>query len=467
MKYLFLKQWMAEYPAESQVMEGVYLLPELFIIQLKGGKQLCINLIRKNSFPFFAADAFALSQAKPLWQKLKKSTLLSPRLAETDRIIYFPLQHRDIYGELQQFTLVAELMPPQPNVILLNKDSVIVDSLFKYSLADNPQRQILPNLAYQPPKSSFVPEDNPIAAYPDASATCNGYFENLYRSLLQSPVENSGIQHTVSLLSKEQKKLEKKLKLQLGDLENAEQSEHWLACAEALKPNLQRIATGQTSFTSINYLDPGLKELEVKLLADKSPKENLHIYLKKFHKAKNGLEIIKANLDQTRAELARVAELLERVKSGAAPELINANETSPRQMLKTVSEIDKLLGIRLGDDYQIVIGRKAKENDFISTQLGKPHDYWFHSRIYHGAHVLLRCFKKQTPPPELIELCCALAAGYSKAKNSLNVPVDYTQLRYVRKPRKSAPGFVTYTNHHSVYASPLDIRKARELLCAK
>jgi len=91
----------------------------------------------------------------------------------------------------------------------------------------------------------------------------------------------------------------------------------------------------------------------------------------------------------------------------------------------------------------------------------------FHSRIYHGAHVLLRCFKKQEPGPELINLCCNLAAGYSKAKNSANVPVDYTQIRYVRKPRKSAPGLVIYTNHHSVYATPIDIRAAREQLCIK
>ncbi|MDP2172768.1 MAG: NFACT RNA binding domain-containing protein, partial [Candidatus Cloacimonadaceae bacterium] len=115
-------------------------------------------------------------------------------------------------------------------------------------------------------------------------------------------------------------------------------------------------------------------------------------------------------------------------------------------------------------DFEIVIGRKASENDFVTTQLGRPHDWWFHTRIYHGAHVLLRNFHKKEPTGETIRLCCSLAAWYSKAKFSTNVPVDYTQIRFVRKPRKSAPGYVTYSNHHTYFASPMDIRAVREAL---
>ncbi|HOU72739.1 MAG TPA: hypothetical protein PLB85_05085, partial [Candidatus Syntrophosphaera sp.] len=84
--------------------------------------------------------------------------------------------------------------------------------------------------------------------------------------------------------------------------------------------------------------------------------------------------------------------------------------------------------------------------------------------IYRGSHILLRCFRKTTPPDELISLCCSLAAWYSKARFSQNVPVDYTQIRYVRKPRKSPPGFVVYTEHRTVFADPRDLRSVREEL---
>ncbi len=111
-----------------------------------------------------------------------------------------------------------------------------------------------------------------------------------------------------------------------------------------------------------------------------------------------------------------------------------------------------------------MVGRKARENDFVTTQLAQPHDWWFHTRIYRGSHILLRCFRKTDPSPELLNLCCSLAAWYSKARFSINVPVDYTQVRYVRKPRKSAPGFVTYTSHHTVFAEPKDLRTVRSEL---
>jgi predicted ribosome quality control (RQC) complex YloA/Tae2 family protein len=73
------------------------------------------------------------------------------------------------------------------------------------------------------------------------------------------------------------------------------------------------------------------------------------------------------------------------------------------------------------------------------------------------AHVLLRNYRKQEPGADIIRLCSSLAAWYSSAKFSVNVPVDYTQVRYVRKPRGSAAGFVTYTNYKTCFANPLDI----------
>jgi len=63
-------------------------------------------------------------------------------------------------------------------------------------------------------------------------------------------------------------------------------------------------------------------------------------------------------------------------------------------------------------------------------------------------------------PDDLKIICARLAAYYSKAKNSSNVPIDYTQIRYVNKPRGSAPGFVIYKNFHTLYVDPISMRDA-------
>ncbi len=462
MKYIYLKAWVNELHKKQFGLESIQLLPELFVLQLKGSKQLYINLSRKDSYPFLGANCLDTSSAKTIWQRLKNASLTEISLAGNDRILSIELEHRDIYQQLNKFIIKVELMPPQPNVILLSGEGIIIDALHKYTYADNSQRQMLPNLPYTAPKTSFVPDlDEPLVGV----GNCNDYFLSLFFAARDKGVDNSMLIHNLSVLTKELKKLTRKLSLQKQDLKTAEQADYWLACAEGLKPNLKAIKQGDISYTAINYLDEALRSIEIPLLPDKSPLDNLNQYIKKYHKAKNGLTIIKTNIGKTEHEIEETKLLINRVQNGELPELHLEKQGTAKQMLSTTSTIDKLLNIKLGNEYQIVIGRKATENDYITTQLGKAHDYWFHSRIYHGAHVLLRCFKKQEPTLELINLCCSLAAGYSKAKNSANVPVDYTQIRYVRKPRKSAPGFVTYTNHHSVYVSPIDIRKAREQLC--
>ncbi len=47
-----------------------------------------------------------------------------------------------------------------------------------------------------------------------------------------------------------------------------------------------------------------------------------------------------------------------------------------------------------------------------------------------------------------------LAAFYSKASNSTKVPVDYTQVKNVKKPSGSKPGMVIYSTNKTLYMDP-------------
>ncbi|MFA7026142.1 MAG: NFACT RNA binding domain-containing protein, partial [Candidatus Cloacimonadaceae bacterium] len=180
------------------------------------------------------------------------------------------------------------------------------------------------------------------------------------------------------------------------------------------------------------------------------------------HKAKNGLAIIGINIKRTKAEIEAVNKLRQRLEDGEDLDLDIKDKSGT--ITQKISQMDKVLQYKYSEDWQIYIGRKAKENDFVTTKIGKPQDWWFHSRIYRGAHVLLRNLKKQELPPELLRQCASLAAWYSQAKFSVNVPVDYTQIRYVRKPKGSAAGFVTYTNYKTYFATPQDLRGLRKEL---
>lgn len=467
MKYAYLAAWVKQYASLNALIENINLAEDSLCLTLKKSGMLVIVLSARDSF-IYHREGLPASDASPeLWPQLRNSKLDGCRIHEQDRIIEFRLEHTDIYGETKRYKLVCELMPPKPNVILCKEEGMlVVDALTKYSLAENPMRMVQGNQPYYPPRTSFVPEASQLLDFPlvdgKQAEEVNSYFRLIHQYRLQKASEDSHQQQKIKVLQRELKKVEKRLQMQRQDLLNAEKADYYRACAEAIKPNLLKIKAGQSSITAIDYYSENLDEITIDLLPDKSPQQNLSYYIKKYQKAKHGLEIIKVNIAKTVAERDSIEALIKRLLAGEDIDLDSRDST--QVINQKVQQLDRILNLRVGEGWHIYIGRKAKENDFITTKLGKPQDWWFHSRIYRGAHVLLRNYKKKEPQPDLIRYCSALAAWYSQAKFSLNVPVDYTQIRYVRKPRGSAAGFVTYTNYKTCFANPMDIRSVKSEL---
>lgn len=474
MKYALLKAWTAETGATGLKVESVLATQRWMRICFRNKRDLFIFLDKADSYAFFTDHTTADEGGEKIWDQLANATLKAVQIAPNDRIISFSFESTDIYQQSNLWVLVAELTPPHPNLILARQeqDLVIVDALHKYGYADNPQRQVLPRLPYQAPQTAFKALEEeiqlPLSLISKQSGetiicdTVNDYLRIYHEQVFLAQRHLDLQQNLHQAWSKELRKAQGKLLKQQNELADADKVLYWQICAETLKHNLQQIRPGQSSFTAINYFDPAMPEIEISLQQDKSPQQNLQIYLKKYHKAKRGKEIIAQNVAETTLAIEHLANILARIDRGEYTELPGKNSLAT--LGKKLNQLDKLLRLRISEEFEIVIGRKARENDWVTTQLAHAHDWWFHTRIYHGAHVLLRCFKKTDPDAHLTELCCSLAAWYSKAKFSANVPVDYTQIRFVRKPRKSAPGLVTYTNHRTVFATPKDLRTVRSEL---
>ena len=102
--------------------------------------------------------------------------------------------------------------------------------------------------------------------------------------------------------------------------------------------------------------------------------------------------------------------------------------------------------------FKILIGKNNKQNDSL-VRSASDDDLWFHAREMPGAHVVLKVEGK-TLDEEVIEYAASLAAGYSRGKLSGNVPVDYTKIKYVSKPKGAKPGLVVYRNHKTLVVKP-------------
>ncbi len=110
----------------------------------------------------------------------------------------------------------------------------------------------------------------------------------------------------------------------------------------------------------------------------------------------------------------------------------------------------------------ILVGKNNYQNDRLTFHTAAPDDLWLHAKDIPGSHVILR-LDGEAPSEESLHCAALLAAHFSKAQDSSNVPVDYTYRRYVKKPSGSRPGFVIFTHQKTLYVTPTPEETAKLL----
>ena len=106
------------------------------------------------------------------------------------------------------------------------------------------------------------------------------------------------------------------------------------------------------------------------------------------------------------------------------------------------------------DGYTILIGRNNKQNDKLTLKTAAKDDLWFHTKDIPGSHVIIKKKQGQTIPDEVIAKAAQYAAYYSKAKEADKVPVDYTEVKQVKKPSGARPGMVIYFEQTTLFVRP-------------
>ncbi len=469
MEYVYLNQWLhgqelaGKRPLLGEILrfEDQYLLTfpkakEDLQISLFSGNPFCFT-VKKTKLPFVPAN-----EISPIIHRLQHTRLGDVSISEHDRIIRFHFFRTALDGKQEELILVAELIPRFTNLILV-QDGIIFDSLRRFSFAENQHRQILPGVEYLPPPAGFQQHDA-TTDIPQLNArnydSINDYLHDFYYVKQLGDKADHIRNDIVKSIKRDMKKKVKKLEKQLQERSQAEKETDWLQAAELLKAHYHLLKKGQDSVTVVDYYKPGQDEVDITLLPELTPQKNIERYLKKYRKAKNGAKMIEEQIANTEAEIDELHRWLFDLEDES--DYLALKEFSKAGIAKKGETARKAPYRRLmiDDGWEIFIGRTSTENDQLTTRFAKPWDWWFHSRIFKGSHVVLRNYKKKEPSPEHTMLAARLAAYYSKAKKSSNVPVDMTQIRYIRKPRGSAPGFVTYTNQKTLYVDPLSMRDA-------
>ncbi len=268
-------------------------------------------------------------------------------------------------------------------------------------------------------------------------------------------------QGLLSETKKQLSKVKRTLSQQQKDLTSLENADEWRKFGELLKVNLHLVKEDVECVCVIDYFSDEQEEIKISIDPELSPQQNMEKYFKKYKKAITGKRKLEKNIKDNKKQVIDLEELITTIESSTRiEELESLKKIKPEKLQHKGTASFKRISIKVaGRDWNIFAGRSGKENDELTLHFAKPDDWFFHTRVYHGTHVIVRNpDRRESLPDKVIAIAAGLAAYFSKAKHSTKVPVDYTQVRYVTKPRKSAPGFVVYKNNKTIFVDPIDPR---------
>ena len=489
--------------------------------------------------------------------------LLRIRQDGLERILYFDFEAMNELGDMVIVTLAAEIMGRCSNIVVINSEGKIIDSIKRVDEEMSRERMVLPGMTYTlPPRSSRLdfrtasPDEitAALALLPDGDAAKSlvKIFEGLSpviarewifyaakgQSILKSELSQDALDRLFFIIKKTADDLEngrniytvikekdgllkdfafmqinqygalmvtkqldtacevldyfyaerdrisrmkqrsqdlyklllnttdrvaRRTEAQRQELKLSENREEYKLKGDLISANMYRIEKGMNSVTVENFYDPDLKDITIALDVRLTPAQNMQKYYAEYRKADTAEKILTAQIKQGEEELLYIDSVFDALTR-------TNNEDEVNELRLELSEQGYLKAVRLKgkppksrppleftspDGYTILIGRNNVQNDKLTTKLADKTDIWLHTKNITGSHVIIRT-NGTVPPDETIIYAARLAAFHSKAKNSSQVPVDYVNVKFVKKPAGSKPGMVIFTNNRTLYVTPLD-----------
>ncbi len=307
-------------------------------------------------------------------------------------------------------------------------------------------------------------------------ATMNAIVDQFFTFQEERSWFNQKKQRLISLVQKEIDYQAKKISTfeQAGSLPYGEENltevdkaEKFKLYGELLLANAHCLEKGLTEVSLANFHDPSSRVL-ISLDPQLSPVENANAFFKKYQKIKKARLAIQPLLEKAHQErfyllsvetalqqastLSDLAEISqELMTTGYLAKIITSQKSKdkPKPKQKTSAPLKFVSS----DSLTILVGKNNRQNDYLTMRLAQENDVWLHTKEIPGSHVVIKTNGQPVPPTTLQE-AAILAAFYSRAWQSHNIPVDYTSRKNVKKPPGSRPGFVTYTNHRTIMVNP-------------
>ncbi|MGH2082954.1 NFACT RNA binding domain-containing protein [Aerococcus urinaeequi] len=295
--------------------------------------------------------------------------------------------------------------------------------------------------------------------YDDLSALLTAYYAKKSKHDYVRQVGNAIIQVVEKNLTHQHKRLANLNQ----DMEKSSKADTFQLKGELLTTFLYQIEKGQTEVTLANYYDND-QPITISLDPALTPSQNAQKYYHKYNKLRNAINHIEKQKVVAEAEIQYLESIQTQLNFAEPNELADIrDELIDQGYLKKQKQDTKKRSnnasakpreYKTVEGNRILVGRNNKQNDQLTMRQANKNHFWFHTKDIPGSHVIL-----ETDEPSEAEIIQAaeLAAAFSKYSQSNNVPVDYTQVKHVKKPNGSKPGFVNYFEQKTIFVTPTKI----------
>jgi len=256
----------------------------------------------------------------------------------------------------------------------------------------------------------------------------------------------------------------KKLIINLrGDLEKHGDPEKWKRFGDLILANIHNATRHGDTISVIDYFDDATPTVQIEGEHQRSLNEIAESYFRRYTKARNGLNVIGERMSAAEAELQAAEDRLSRIDE--AVETLDENYLSsliepPKKKIilgkkkKVEAEYKGVRRFISTDGFEILVGKKAKDNDFLTFRISRSLDTWMHAADYPGSHVIIRNPNRKPIPNQTLLEAAELAAFYSSGREQTKAAVNYTQRKFVNKPKRSAPGLVSLSSFKTLLVVP-------------
>ncbi len=266
------------------------------------------------------------------------------------------------------------------------------------------------------------------------------------------------------IVEKNLSRLYKKIDIHRKNIKKAETKDRYRIYAELLTANLYQLTENKKEVTLPNYYEENAP-LTIPLDETISPSRNAKKYFEKYNKEKTMEKISREMLSELHEEiryLESVRDLLElsddekniaEIKEELVLGGYASDHNHGKNKKKNDTKITRPMEFLSSDGTLILCGRNNRQNEELTLKIASKFDTWLHVRNVAGSHVVIRNQGESVSDETLYE-AALIAAQYSKVANDTKVSVEYTQVKYVKKPSGAKPGMVIYDNFETIIAEP-------------